>query len=459
MKKKLSGISLTGVIRSAKICVTVVIVYFTIKAFNYMYVYEDPWYRILWRHYYEDEGSIDHIYLGSSHVYCDINPQQLDKQNGLYHFNLSTPGQLLNGSYFLLKEAERGNSLSHVYLELYYMCSTEDNFNENMDPIFAEADYQRNWQNTDFMKFSDIKLAYMFSIGGSEACAGIWLPFSRYRASLDDWNYVRETIEKKRDKDYYNDVYHLDFEDGYDEYTGQGYLYSTRSFADEERLFAQSRILDRDPLGTESEKYIRRIISYCQKRRIPISLFISPMNELQLISTEGYDNYINQIKKIAEEYGVRFCDFNLVKEEYLPIQEGRYFRDIGHLNGKGADLYTSFFYDVMENGKMDEKYFHSSYKEKLEESAPAVYGLYYRDSEVTEENPEQSRMFHIASNRDEEIEYQITILPGDEEPYILQKFDSCKVFSLPPDVHGKCRIESRMVQEKDCVLHTLEINI
>lgn len=89
--------------RMFKVCVAFFLFHIVIIAFNYIYVNGEPWYRILWHNYYNDEGRIDKVYIGSSHVYCDINPSLLDAVDEGYHFNLSTPGQCLNGSYHLLK--------------------------------------------------------------------------------------------------------------------------------------------------------------------------------------------------------------------------------------------------------------------------------------------------------------------------------------------------------------------
>ena len=68
---------------------------------NYMYLSPDDsnLERIFWHNFYEDAGKIDNICLGSSYVFCDLNPNILDDINGQYNFNMATPGQLLNGSY------------------------------------------------------------------------------------------------------------------------------------------------------------------------------------------------------------------------------------------------------------------------------------------------------------------------------------------------------------------------
>lgn len=420
-----------------------------------MYVKDKEWDRILWHNFYESDGRIDNIYLGSSHVFCDLNPVLLDEINGEYNFNLSSMGQLLNGSYYLLKEASKNNVLHHIYLELYYNCSTSDS-----DIDIIDVNYNENWRNSDYMKVSYNKFRYMFSITNAEKYVDTFFPFSRYRAQLDNWDYIRQIMEAKGADEYTDLKCHVDFDDGngYDEYQGQGYYYSTRKFLDEQRLYKQEIILKENPIGEKSERYLRKIISYCQKRDIPITLFISPIDELQLISTDNYDNYISQIMEIAGEYNIEFYDFNLTKEEYLDIQYGEYFRDIGHLNYKGADIFTPFFSKVVsEASSQNKKYFYDSYEDKLQSTPPAIYGLYYIDLDGL-------RTYHIASNRESGMEYRITLTSGPDESgrggaeqLVIQDYSENNEFTLPVSEHGSCTIEVRMSREEK-VIQTLTVN-
>ena len=428
---------------------------------NYMYVEDDiTWERTLWHYFYEDTGRIDNLYLGSSHVYCDINPMQLDDINGKYNFNMASPGQLLNGSYYLLKESDKNNSLSHVYLELYYLCSAK--VNDDLDPI--DTAYYRNWYNTDYMRLSYNKICYILSFSGTEKYIDTLLPFSRYRIHLDNWNYIKGIVEGKKKEMYLSYRYRREDSDGYVEYMRQGYHYSTWKFMDKSRRYEQGRILENNPLGEKSEKYLRKIITYCQKQDIPITLFVSPIDELQLISTENYDNYIEQIKEISEEYNVPFYDFNLAKEEYLPIHYGKYFMDIEHLNHTGASMFTPFFNEVVsKNMNENEKYFYASYAEKLQSEDPAIYGFYFRESEMPEESAKQEKILacKIASNREKGMEYRIILTINEEEgesvQQMLQDFSENKEFTIPADEHGICTIVARMKDNPEEV-QTLEIN-
>lgn len=430
-----------------------------VRLLNYMYVADDQLGRAIWHNFYEDKGKIDNLYLGSSHVYCDIDPYQLDQLNGQYNFNLATSAQLMNGTYYLMREADRCNRLSHVYVELYYYYNIKDNFHEDRDLI--EVDVAYNWSNTDYMQFSLNKLQYMAMMAEPEKYPDILWGFTRYRSHLGDWDWVKETMESKESEEYVNFQYYQDWGDGrgYDEYQQRGRLYSSRASADKARLLEQDRIISEDPMTETSEAYLRKVIAYCQEREIPITLFISPIYELQLISTENYDNYLEQVGKIAEEYDVDVYDFNLVREEYLSIQDTKYYRDFGHLNATGADLFTDFFHKVMSGDAAENrKYFYDSYEEKLAHAAPEVYGIYYRDEEEEEEEPLYYRNMFVGSNRDEGMEYKIVMIPEEsKEQYMIQDFSENRVFKVAVNEHGTCMIIYRMKDAPDEV-RTIEIS-
>ena len=436
--------------RSIKIVVFFILCFWGVKLLNYGYVREDDWSRIMLHHFYEDNGEIDNLYLGSSHVFFSLNPKILDNLTEQYNFNLSSSGQGLNGSYYLLKEANKKNNLSHVYLELYYRVSVEGYYEATENKKYI-------WYNTDNMPLSVNKWCYAWSAGGAEGVLETWLPFVRYRTYLNDYNYITETIANKEKKDFKEYRFMVDFADGNGEaeYRKQGYQYATRIFRNEDRIYVDDTI-NKAPMCKKAQEYLQEIIKYCKKNDISITLFVSPMDNLQLISTTNYDYYVEQVREIAEEYQVDFYDFNLAKEEYLPIYEEQGFYDVGHLNAKGAEMFTPFFYQIVTGDKEKNKqFFYNSYSEKLLNMEPSVYGLCYTDSETSDDLLEQ-RCFSIASNRSQGMEYRIIITPEDEKQYMLQDFNENGQFSLPKEEHGTISVVSRMKNEPNDV-NTLEV--
>lgn len=395
--------------------------------------------RDVWNDFYKNQGKISYLYLGSSHVYCDINPFMLDERNGQFNFDLATPGQLMDGTYYLLREADRENNLSNVYIELYYYVNVKENFNHREEPVKQYS--FRNWTILDDMKFSYNKFDYFRQSTQLEQWPDAILGFVRYRSKISDWGYIRNNVIQKCDPE--RKYKSEDF--------SRGYVPRNGVYQEQERLFMQEHILGEEPMAKTSEEYLRKAITYCQQREIPVTLFISPIYELQLISTEDYDNYVDQVRQIAEEYQVDFYDFNLVKEEYLPIQQMKYFSDVGHLNEVGSNLFTDFFWQVVSgNTSHNQKYFYDSYEQKLHKQKPMVYGLYYRISE------DNIRNIWIASNKGTEMEYRITCRPNEGEQYTVQDFHVNKEFTLDMGEQGTCVITYRIFNMPDTE-QTIEI--
>ena len=169
------------------------------------------------------------------------------------------------------------------------------------------------------------------------------------------------------------------------------------------------------------------------------------MYGLSPVSTEHYDYYVDEIRTIAGEYGVAYYDFNLVKEEYLPIQRNEFFMDTDHLNGAGADFFTTFLNQVMsKEDSENEKYFYASFAERLRAEEPRVYGLYLREHTSQEEPDQQMKTYWIASNREDDMEYNISLVSDTGEVNLIQDFTENREFTLPAEEHGICTIRARM---------------
>ncbi len=433
---------------------------FLINGLNYLYVDGETqaWNRILWHNFYAQEENIDYLYLGSSHVYFGLNPFLLDELNGRNNFNLSTGSQKLNGSYYLLKEVDKAHELKHVYVELFFWQST------GMNGAFLTNEGGRvtNWRNTDYMKPSFNRLKYMVDISEPDDYIETLFPFIRYREKFFDWKYVKEQIEYKRTEPYKNYQYSREDEQkGREIYCDKGYWYSEQELRTGALSAACRRQgeLKEHPMTEEAELYLRKLLAYCQKENIPVTLFSSPMPDLYILAAEyeeekwgNYDNYVNQVRSIAAEYGTEYYDFNLCKEEYLSLKTEN-FRDIHHLNSSGAELFTSLFHQVMQGTKEENSgYFYDSYAQKLAQTDARIYGLLRTGA--TEDS--RSIFYRVASNREEGMEYRILLTPSEGETVGVQDFSENTEFEVPAEEHGICTIVARELGETDKV-QTLEI--
>ena len=76
--------------------------------------------RIMMHQLYHPSANIDVLFVGSSHAYRALIPEIMDRELGAYTFNGGSSKQYLDGSFALIKEADKGNDLKQVCVELYY---------------------------------------------------------------------------------------------------------------------------------------------------------------------------------------------------------------------------------------------------------------------------------------------------------------------------------------------------
>lgn len=403
---------------------------------NYMYVTYDAWFDILFDSYYKQEN-IDNLFVGSSHVYCDVDPRLLDDINGKNNFNMASAGQRWDSNYYLLKDAIENHDIENVYLECYYLCGTEypkftdsaaaggaaagviadagdtnakatANANaqetlvlgadgstytnrafEVMDYIEDEDNFTRPWQITYEMKPSLNKYALLLHSANKDYMMETLFPFVRYRTNVFDWDVVKTNIETKNSDAYKNHTYSAKQWDADGtpytvEYLEKGFFRTEGKLLDQEKKFLATRDLSQYGIGDVSEKYIRKCIELCKDNDIPVKLFVSPIYDLKLISTIDYDAYVSELQQIADDCNIELYDFNLIKDDYLDIKNGDYFYDMGHLNETGASIFTPVLWDVMTSSVKDNAdKFYGSYAEKLENESAEIYGVYYTDVEVS----------------------------------------------------------------------------
>lgn len=137
--------------------------------------------------------------------------------------------------------------------------------------------------------------------------------------------------------------------------------------------------LTEDPVTEESLEYLVKIVDYCREHEIALTWITCPVSDYQMVGNGTYDNFVEQINKLAVQYNIPYYDFNLCKREYLDLSLKKYWEDKGHLNSVGAEVFTEFlgrFLQEEEQGK--ETYadcFHDSYQEKMETVEKEIFGL------------------------------------------------------------------------------------
>lgn len=251
--------------------------------------------------YKQKENSIDIIYIGDSCVYSAVSPMEIYKNIGVTGYSLSSPGQKIWSSYYLLKDVLKTQKPKVVFLEIGEAFSARENEEE------------LNKRNViDAMKFSKNKLEmindeiYGFSAFEKLGCV---LPIFRYHSRWSDLN--ESDIRKLSD----NTIY-----------TYKGYLLDKKK-----KSYTGKKENNNDIKITEdSTKYIDKIVELCNENSIKIVFMKIPE---PVIWNEKKNSLI---KEVASKRNIEFIDFNYERELNLNWENDT--QDNGyHLNIYGAE--------------------------------------------------------------------------------------------------------------------------
>lgn len=438
----ISNSSLLRIIkRIISVVLIVAVLFAAIRVMNEIYFEEEPWNHILWNSFYK-QNSIDNIFIGSSHVYCDVNPFILDEINGMDNFNLSAGSLTLSASYYLLRETNRVYDLKNAYVELYYVPNTGPNSAD------SEATIKNNWRTIPYLKPSLNKYEYVFSTVDSSRYVETLIPFVRYRSRLFDGGYINTVRDNKNTEEWKNYKYVAESDAGVIEYMQKGFCRLDHTIESANAyLYCTQVNLETEGLLTEDNcEYIQKIIDYCKSENINIKFFINPIYETQVLSSRDYDAYYQQVLDIVNSNNVELYDFNLCKAEYLDIMHQQYFQDNGHLNETGAEMFTPFLWSVLASTyEENEIYFCKSYLDKISLDEPELYGIYY-------ENSDEGKVCTFASNTNSELEYSIVFMPEEGDPVTIQDFSINKEFIIPSEISGGVlQVEARLINTETIV--------
>ena len=253
------------------------------------------------------EGRVDVACVGSSHVYCGINPVQMHQDKGIAAYDIAIGSQAPWQSYYFIKEICKTQKPKVIIYDTYMVGSkSDDGFQDN----------QTVSNLLDCHMSLDLIKAILESDADSKLSILLRYPY----------------------------IY-----DKYDQYTGLtfGKLYGAKNkrlgYSPSEEIKAIENVIDVSnvfevgEISVKREKYLRLIIEYCKNNGIDIVLTNTPWPGI----TEESQMRFNKVGEIAEEYDIPFVDgCKLYKEMGIDYSTDTY--DGGHLNNYGIAKYTKW---------------------------------------------------------------------------------------------------------------------
>lgn len=288
--------------------------------------------RVMLDELYAEAGSIDTVFLGSSHSYRSFDPARVDELLGTHSFNAGTSQQLPDGSYWLLREIMAENDLDTVYLETFFTGYNQQRSSDVPMAAFLITDYMR--------PTSPNRYAYLWEMGGLAALPDFVLPVRHAFAGSTDW----PALWRAKLTDGYTPGNYR-----YVTYPGESYRGRGFVWVDGLPPYGFDPISSIDPKAPLTEfgwRNLRRITDLCREHGTRLVLVAAPLPSAFAAATTGYQAYTAALADFAAENGLAYWDFTLYKDVTTLSLFYWHFSDAHHLNGNGAALFTDVFCQV-----------------------------------------------------------------------------------------------------------------
>ncbi len=257
--------------------------------------------------YYQPRNKIDVLFLGSSHVHCNVSTQILWEEHGMAAYLLTGAEQPIWNSYHYLVEALKTQKPKLVVLDMF--C-----------PARFYEDYQEKWldQNLDGMRLSLNKYEAVKASTEVDR-ANFFLGFTKYHSRYDGLTAA----------DFRNFVWNQNQQAKWKGYTP---LITHAQLTEPD----MSHVTGEREMTEKSRLYFNKIVELTEKEGIALALVSAPY----LLEEEDQKVY-NHIARLAEEKGLLFLNYNTTQHyREMGMDFGTDFADHAHLNEVGSSKYT-----------------------------------------------------------------------------------------------------------------------
>ena len=258
-----------------------------------------------------EENTIDVLFMGTSHIRLGISPMEMYEKTKIKSYNLSTDGQPIEASYFLLKDTFTKQHPSVVVFDVA--------------GVFSENDTEKSvrWRHVlDNYELSPIKLEMARSYGELEAGDGMMsvvFPIMKYHtrwSSLNQSDFelpeprqffytCGETLYSLVQGDAYATLLEINVVNGLQQTPSQIRYFENGIYREET---IESKLYE--PVISERNlEYLLRMKSLCEENGAELVLTKIPvLRYTQYYTSAWTEQKSEMIKALATEQGLRFLD-------------------------------------------------------------------------------------------------------------------------------------------------------
>ncbi len=277
-----------------------------------------------------EKNSLDMVFIGSSHSYCTFDPEKIDPYTGLNSFQMGTPSQHADTTYYELREIYNYQNPEYVVMELYWDVVDDDFELKQAESLFEVMNNQ---------ELIDEYIKEVFPEGEK---AKYNLPAIRYQQEYFAYKssqWEKALIEK------FGVTKKTEATNGTEYYRSKGYTFCDtvipESEFDRTNQFKNFDGKDWD-FSPKQKEYLQKIIDLCNEKGSKLIFVTAPIANVSMDFIKNYTAVHEKLSSFAAENNIPYIDYNIVnmEENLLEIEN---FRDDAHLNDSGVAIVDTHF--------------------------------------------------------------------------------------------------------------------
>lgn len=277
------------------------------------------------------QNSLNMVFIGSSHSYCTFDPELFDNHFAISSYQMGTPLQHLDTSYYELLEIYRTQTPDVVVLETYWDV-LDDRFEMKQANSFFEV-----------LQNEELKKEYIQKVFPlSEKIKYYLLPI---RFQQDYFAYEANEISKKIEQTYGVQKKKIQYQEGEEYYRSKGYVYCNMGMLPGEyNETNQFRGLDGKNWEMDETQagYVKKIAALCKQKGSELVMVTAPIALVSMDYIQNYDKIHQKMAALAEEVHANYIDYNVINQQ-IGMLTNENFRDDAHLNDSGVQIVDRHF--------------------------------------------------------------------------------------------------------------------
>lgn len=264
-----------------------------------------------------DNNLIDLAFLGSSHIYYNVNPADFWNEKGISAFDLAISTMNTDSSEYRLRQLFKSQSPKVVCLDLFALQFSK----------FEIENVYRNFLSMDFSLDSVLTTLHVKpETLNSQADTLDTQPKNSTLNYILRWPIIHTRYQELQSFDFVQYPFSVFGR-------GHNYYFDTKALEQDPNAVSTSRVTE---LSDVNREWLDTMIDLCAENGSQLFTIIAPM-----IVTEEQQAIFNGAKQYLASRGIECLDLNQSIED-IGLDYATDFKDEGHLNAQGAEKLTSY---------------------------------------------------------------------------------------------------------------------